>query len=537
MRILRPETRLQAVAMLADAGPGARFSAGSTALQAEWSLGRPRPAALVDIAALDGLSGIVSTEDGLRIGANQSLSTIIASSVVAAGCPLLSVAARRVGAAAIRNRATLGGNIGWRTGCLLPALLSLDASLEVLWSGGTEALSLTDWLAEPDVSGLITAILVPNQDPDGRHVFRKIGLREAFTPSVIAVSGAILAEGDTVTTARLAVGGGPVPPRRLAGIEGDLVGRELAAIEWPTIRNAIEAAIDAPDDLFRSARYRQRAGANALVDALAGTRAHEPRGERTIRPAKAQAPDEIRLSRENGGNRWHARPDLTNKVAARMPYLTDARRDGMLVGAVLRLDEPHARILSIDTSAAEALPGVKTVVTHRDIAGRNAFGIVFQDQPALCSDKVRYAGDPVAGVAAIDRETALRALSLIRVDYEPLPAAGDMLSALEETANPFMRPAISSPPSRSSAAISMPASQARRMSSRIPMSRRARCTASWKPRADMRNRPRTAVWRSSPAASTAPATACSSRASQVFRKTGSASSPARPGVASAARTN
>ena len=58
MKIFRPETPSQAVAMLAEAGPQARLSAGSTALQAEWSLGKPRPTALIDISGLDGLSGL-----------------------------------------------------------------------------------------------------------------------------------------------------------------------------------------------------------------------------------------------------------------------------------------------------------------------------------------------------------------------------------------------------------------------------------------------------------------------------------------------
>ncbi|WP_346910930.1 molybdopterin cofactor-binding domain-containing protein [uncultured Roseibium sp.] len=431
MRIFKPETPSQAVTMLAEAGPQARLSAGSSAFQAEWSLGKPRPTALIDISGLDGLSGIVATDSAVTIGANVTLSEIIASPEVAEGCPLLAEAARRVGATTIRHRATLGGNIGWRIGCLLPALLVLGAELEVLTEDGTQTVPLADWLVPPSAPALLTGVVIPCQNAETRTGFRKIGLRAAFTPSVIAVAGSLSLKDGIVEAARLAVGGGPVPAARLAEAEQRLTGQRYDAVDWSAVRVAIEAEIAAPDDTFRSARYRKRAGANALVGVLSGNLPGEIRGGRTLRPKPAPPIDEFHLSRAEGGNRWHIRSDLPAKIAAELPYLTDARRDDMLVGAVLRLDEPHARILSIDTSAAEALAGVKAVVTHRDIKGENSFGIVFPDQPALCSDKVRYAGDPVAGVAAVDRETALKALALIKVDYEVLPVVSDPLAALD----------------------------------------------------------------------------------------------------------
>ena len=67
--------------------------------------------------------------------------------------------------------------------------------------------------------------------------------------------------------------------------------------------------------------------------------------------------------------------------------------------------------------------------------GRNGYGIVIQDQPAICADKVRYVGDVVAAVAAVDDDTAARALSLIHVVYEPLPIVDDMERALDTRAH------------------------------------------------------------------------------------------------------
>ncbi|TYC58993.1 molybdopterin-dependent oxidoreductase [Rhodobacterales bacterium] len=433
MKIMRPDTPAEALKLLSEAGPSARFSAGSTALQAEWSLGKPKPSALIDISRFKDLRGIEAHGDLVRIGACETLSAVIGSKLVTDICPLLIEAAQRVGAKTIRHRATLGGNVGWRTGCLLPALLALDTRLELDTESGRTTRALEDWLAEPSAPNLISSVLIPQQDPDTTYGFRKIGLRAAFTPSAIAVAAALGAADGTITSARLAVGGGPVPATRLGAIERELVGQDHAKVEWTSLRDEIADLIPAPSDALRSSAYRKRTGANALIALLASNEAGRPqRTGRTIRPKPEETTlDETVLTRSAGGNRWHVRPDLPAKIAAELTYLTDARREDMLVGATLRLDEPHARIFSVDVREAEALPGVKAVVTHKDIQGDNAFGIVFQDQPALCADKVRYLGDPIAAVAATDRETALKALNLIKVGYEALPVVGDPAQALD----------------------------------------------------------------------------------------------------------
>ncbi|MEO0565329.1 MAG: molybdopterin cofactor-binding domain-containing protein, partial [Chloroflexota bacterium] len=95
--------------------------------------------------------------------------------------------------------------------------------------------------------------------------------------------------------------------------------------------------------------------------------------------------------------------------------------DGMLHARTLRSPYPHAKVLSIDTARALALPGVHAVQTHQDVPGRNIHGLIHLDWPVLCSDVVRYVGDAVAIVAADTPEIAARALDLINVDYEPLP--------------------------------------------------------------------------------------------------------------------
>jgi 4-hydroxybenzoyl-CoA reductase subunit alpha len=117
--------------------------------------------------------------------------------------------------------------------------------------------------------------------------------------------------------------------------------------------------------------------------------------------------------------------DAAGKTTGAGKYADDFKLPGMLVGKILHSPLPHARIRSIDTSRAKALEGVVAVVTGEDAP--NPYGIlpVGHDETALAVGKVRYVGDHVACVAAVSEEIADRALELIDVDYEPLPAYFD----------------------------------------------------------------------------------------------------------------
>jgi CO/xanthine dehydrogenase Mo-binding subunit len=114
-------------------------------------------------------------------------------------------------------------------------------------------------------------------------------------------------------------------------------------------------------------------------------------------------------------------------------YIDDMSFPGMLHAKILRSEHPHARILSVDTSAAEAMPGVVATLTGKEIP-TNSFGPSFQDQPVLADDKVRYIGDGVAAVAAVTEQQAEDALAKIKVEYEPLPAVFDPLEAIKDGA-------------------------------------------------------------------------------------------------------
>jgi len=127
--------------------------------------------------------------------------------------------------------------------------------------------------------------------------------------------------------------------------------------------------------------------------------------------------------------------DAAAKVKGTAQFTDDIVLPGMLYGKILRSPLPHAKILHVDTSRAAKLPGVKGVVTGQDIPDR-PYGIVpkARDEHALARGKVRYIGDDVAAVCAIDPEIAEEALELIKVEYEELPAVFDPLEAIKEGA-------------------------------------------------------------------------------------------------------
>ncbi|MBF0489923.1 MAG: molybdopterin-dependent oxidoreductase, partial [Candidatus Omnitrophica bacterium] len=126
-------------------------------------------------------------------------------------------------------------------------------------------------------------------------------------------------------------------------------------------------------------------------------------------------------------------------VTGQLKYAFDLSFPNMLVAKMLRSPHAHAKIISIDTSKAEALPGVKAIVTARDTYqikfGSNEYFFPHTvDQMALEADKVRYIGDEIAAVAAIDEETVDQALKLIDVTYEILPAVFEIEEAIKPTA-------------------------------------------------------------------------------------------------------
>ena len=175
------------------------------------------------------------------------------------------------------------------------------------------------------------------------------------------------------------------------------------------------------------------------------------------------------------------RADSHEKVTGKAPYAYDMRLPGMLHGEILRSPHPSARIVSIDTAAAAAVPGVLAVYTQADMP-QSKYGAFVQDETALADGVVRYQGEGVAAVIAIDEPTALRAMELIDVDYEPIPGGvrsrgGDGGGRAGRARR--RRAQRRRPQPRRTRATSTPASRRPTTSSRTGSSRAASATRAW----------------------------------------------------------
>jgi len=125
--------------------------------------------------------------------------------------------------------------------------------------------------------------------------------------------------------------------------------------------------------------------------------------------------------------------DAAAKVTGRTVFADDIVLPQMLHAKILRSSRPHAKILAIDTSAAEVMEGVKAILLGHELP--ITFGIlpVSQDEHTLAVDTVRYVGDPVAAVAAVDEETAEAATRRIKVEYEDLSPIMSIPDGLRQT--------------------------------------------------------------------------------------------------------
>lgn len=126
--------------------------------------------------------------------------------------------------------------------------------------------------------------------------------------------------------------------------------------------------------------------------------------------------------------------DGRDKVIGCLQYADDLYLPGMLYGKILWSAHPHAEIIGLDAAAARSAPGVRAVLTWKDVPGHNGMGSLLPDQPALCQDRVRFVGDAVALVVADSIAAAEQALKDIQVEYRKLPGVFSPEQGLEPDA-------------------------------------------------------------------------------------------------------
>jgi CO/xanthine dehydrogenase FAD-binding subunit len=267
---LRPRDLGEALAARA-AHPDWMVLAGATDLMV--SAGhRPEPAGILDLWRLRELCGIEAGEGAVTVGAGTTWSEVERHPVIRERLAPLALAAREIGALQIQARATLGGNVGTSSpvGDSLPVLLALDATLEVASARGRRRVPYREWCTgyrttQLGADELIVSATLPLPGAATRTTWRKVGTRRAQSISKVMGAAAVELDGDTVVSARVALGAVADRPIRIAAVEDAVRGQRLGPAAAEAAREALRAAIRPIDDVRSTAAYRREVAGNLVA--------------------------------------------------------------------------------------------------------------------------------------------------------------------------------------------------------------------------------------------------------------------------------
>ena len=230
----RPETLDEALAIL-KRHPDVLLLSGNTDIGPDMKSGKLRPGKAMDIFSLPELKRIELRDGCIHLGGAVTNTQIMESSLVSSCLPALGTASSMCAAPAIRNRATIGGNICTASGAAdLPvALMALGANVKLRDSSGAERmLPLPDFITgyrqtDRRADELLTGVVIPVPGKNARQVFYKRGSRAALTLSRVSLALFVEVEGGRIATARAAAGSMSPVPKRLPELERTLTGRAL----------------------------------------------------------------------------------------------------------------------------------------------------------------------------------------------------------------------------------------------------------------------------------------------------------------------
>lgn len=271
--VLTPASVDEALRRLAE-DPQAQVLAGGTDLLIQRrQRTAPDHGNLIALAGMPQLQGIAEEDGFLAIGAGTPFSRIIADPLVHRHAPLLVRAAQTIGAPAIRNMATLGGNIATASpaGDSLPPLFLLDAQIELASLAGKRLLPIAAFILGPGQTALhrgelITRILLPKAPPFTHSCFVKIGRRQALAIAVTSFAGlAHLAQDGRIVSLRMAWGSVGPTVVRFPALEGELAGATVEASTCARLRMAVQQGVSPITDFRASAHYRRLVAANLAV--------------------------------------------------------------------------------------------------------------------------------------------------------------------------------------------------------------------------------------------------------------------------------
>ncbi|MGM0875375.1 MAG: FAD binding domain-containing protein [Bacillota bacterium] len=264
-------------AMMMKQKSGGDFIAGGTLIQLNWEAGLKLSSTLINVELIRELKGIehVVQEDRsfIEIGTLTTISECIENPIIIEHAPLLVEACKKIAAPAVRNRATLGGNVASGIGDSIPALLALDAELTVRIQEKTKIVKLWVWLQiqreTPQTNFLLITIKIPCQKKSDQTFFKKVGRREAFTPALVTISAQWKkVSAEELEYIRIAVGGGNNNPSRLIVVEKILETNRCNETLLKSIYLEFLDEFNSYSDPFISESYRRQVVGNLLVAEL-----------------------------------------------------------------------------------------------------------------------------------------------------------------------------------------------------------------------------------------------------------------------------
>ncbi|WEG14807.1 FAD binding domain-containing protein [Pullulanibacillus sp. KACC 23026] len=279
--VWQPETIQEALSVKEKLGHESCFVAGGTYLQLQWIQNRVMPRDLISLEKLNDLKKVKKRLRGqetfLEIGSLVRLVDLQAGLSDFSETKLLLEALPQIASPAIRNRATLGGNVMSKKGELLPALLVLEAELLIQTPSGSKHLTLHNWLdqANRQEPFVLTHLYLPDMTMEKMEAgvttafFKKTARREAFVPSQVIVSGRCTVNvNHCVSHIRLAVGGTDHLPERLLQTEDLLLGRPLNEETLSKVYSSIWQSLHPLESPFTSPQYLKKVVANLIIGQL-----------------------------------------------------------------------------------------------------------------------------------------------------------------------------------------------------------------------------------------------------------------------------
>ncbi|MDB6170177.1 MAG: xanthine dehydrogenase [Verrucomicrobia bacterium] len=415
----RPDSLAALLGLLA-AHPEARLVAGATEIGVDLNKKQQSFPVLVSTDGVPELRRLDRGPDGWTIGAAVPL-TLIEERIApehSALAKMLRVFASRQ----IRNRATLGGNLGTASpiGDSAPLLMMLDARLVLVSAGGERTVELADFFTGYRQTALrrgeiIREVFVPHSVPTAgltrRGDFIKVSRRSELDISIVAAAFSVDLDGDDVVRrARLAYGGVADRTRRALKAEAALVGRKLGDAGIAEILAGEFAPID---DVRASAAYRRGLVVSLWERFVSGDTSIAHEENPPYRPGAVWTVSDVtRRSRHESA---------VGHVTGRALYVDDtAQQRPMLDVWPVMAAHAHARITRRDAAAARRAPGIRAVLLAEDIPGVNNVGVSRHDEPLLARDEVLYHSQMIAVVVGDSRAACRAAAALVEVDYEPL---------------------------------------------------------------------------------------------------------------------